>query len=162
MEPRCCCLAEDSSASACRIPPRNSRTRTTRPPTAHCEGARPDTDHKAELRSVCVARKNWCHRCCCSPKAQLAVDVTLKFALTRTGEPHPRAADEDGAVLVQARHDKETTCPELIGDAGWWSWRLRPVADGATKRWNSADCWLARRLQMCLRTLGGRPPGVAR
>ena len=32
----------------------------------------------------------------------------------RIREPHPRAADEDGAVLAQARHDKETTHPELI------------------------------------------------
>ena len=43
----------------------------------------------------------------CFGGAQLA-DVTLRCALARTGEPHPRAADEDGAVLAQARHDKET------------------------------------------------------
>ena len=50
----------------------------------------------------------------CFGRAQLAVDATLRCALARTGEPHPRAADEDGAVLAQARHDKETRNPELI------------------------------------------------
>ena len=42
-----------------------------------------------------------------------AVDVTLRSALTRDGEPQPNAA-EDGAVLVQARHDKENTFPGLV------------------------------------------------
>ena len=46
--------------------------------------------------------------------AQLAVDVTLRSALSRDGEPQPNAADEDGAVLVQARYDKERTYPELV------------------------------------------------
>ena len=59
----------------------------------------------------------------CFGRAQLAVDVTLRCALARTGEPHPRAADEDGAVLAHARHDKETTHPELINSetGGRWS-----------------------------------------
>ena len=45
---------------------------------------------------------------------RLAVDVTLRSALTRDGEPQPNAADEDGAVLVQARHDKVNTYLELV------------------------------------------------
>ena len=35
------------------------------------------------------------------------MDVTLRSALTRDGEPQPNAADVDGAELVQARQDKE-------------------------------------------------------
>ena len=31
------------------------------------------------------------------------------------GSPHPRAANEDGAVLQAARLRKERTCPELVG-----------------------------------------------
>ena len=50
----------------------------------------------------------------CYAGAQLAVDVTLRSALRANGEAHPRAADEDGAVLQDARGDKETTYPELV------------------------------------------------
>lgn len=49
----------------------------------------------------------------CFAGAQLAVDITLRSALSCNGEAHPHAADRDGAVLVQARQDKETTYPEL-------------------------------------------------
>ena len=49
----------------------------------------------------------------CYGGAQLAVDVTLRSALTTGGEAHPHAADVDGAVLEQAREDKETTYPEF-------------------------------------------------
>ena len=42
------------------------------------------------------------------------MDVILRNALTRNGEPQPNAADEDGAVLVQSRHDKQNTNPELV------------------------------------------------
>ena len=38
--------------------------------------------------------------------AQLAVDVTLRCALTANGEAHPNAAAEDGAVCSRARVDK--------------------------------------------------------
>ena len=61
----------------------------------------------------------------CFGGAQLAVNVTLLSALTRDGEPQPNAADEHGAVLVQARHDKENTYSELVASAietrGRWS-----------------------------------------
>ena len=50
----------------------------------------------------------------CCGGAQLAVDVTLRSPLRSTGEPHPNAADVNGAVLLQARRDKETTYPELV------------------------------------------------
>ena len=50
----------------------------------------------------------------CFGGAQLAVDVTLRSPLRSTGEPHPNAADVNGAVLQQARRDKETTYPELV------------------------------------------------
>ena len=42
--------------------------------------------------------------------------------------------DVDGAILVKARHDKETTYPELI-NAGWWSWRLRPACSDSCVTW---------------------------
>ena len=70
---------------------------------------------------------------CLAWGAQLAVDVTLRCALARTGEPHPRPADEDGAVLAQARHDKETTYPELINSRRC---RLIVVAIETGGRWS--------------------------
>ena len=42
------------------------------------------------------------------------MDVTLRSALTSDGEPQRHAADEDGALLVQAWHGKENTCPDLV------------------------------------------------
>ena len=48
----------------------------------------------------------------CFGGARLAVDITMRCALSTSGEPHPGAADVDGAVLTQARRDKETTYPE--------------------------------------------------
>ena len=55
--------------------------------------------------------RSW-HRTCRA--SQLAVDITLQSALGSSGEPRPHAADVEGAVLVQARIDKETTYPELV------------------------------------------------
>ena len=49
----------------------------------------------------------------CFSGTQLAIDITLRSPLTSAGEVHPNAADTDGAVLLQARRDKETTYPEL-------------------------------------------------
>ena len=43
----------------------------------------------------------------CFGGSQLAVDVTLRSALGRSGEAQPNAAEVDGAVLSQARLDKE-------------------------------------------------------
>ena len=50
----------------------------------------------------------------CFGGAQLAVDVTLRGVLSSEGEPHPHAADVDGAVLLEARRDKERTYPEVV------------------------------------------------
>ena len=72
-------------------------------------------------------------RCYSIGEAQLAVDVTLRCALTRTDEPHPHAADVDVAVLVRARHDKETTHPELINSGRC---RLVVVAIETGGRWS--------------------------
>ena len=44
----------------------------------------------------------------CHGGVQLAVDITLRSALSCDGQAHPHAADHDGAVLLQARRDKET------------------------------------------------------
>ena len=64
--------------------------------------------------------------------AQLAVDITLRSALTCCGAPRPNAAAVDGAVLTQARRDKDRYS-ELVAaqrcrlvvvaleTGGWWS-----------------------------------------
>ena len=49
----------------------------------------------------------------CFGGAQFVVDITLRSALTRAGEPQRNAADKDGAVLISARRDKEAKYPEL-------------------------------------------------
>ena len=41
--------------------------------------------------------------------------MTLVSPLHCDGSPHPRVANEDGAVLVAARRLKERTHPELMG-----------------------------------------------
>ena len=48
----------------------------------------------------------------CFSGTHLAIDITLRSPLTSAGEAHPSAADTDGAVLLQARRDKERTYPE--------------------------------------------------
>ena len=48
--------------------------------------------------------------------AQLAVDVTLRCALTADGLPQPGAAAVDGAVCSRAREDKERKYPEHLRD----------------------------------------------
>ena len=45
--------------------------------------------------------------------AQLAIDVTLRNALTMNGDSRPRAAEFDGIVADGARTDKKGTYPEL-------------------------------------------------
>ena len=50
----------------------------------------------------------------CFGGVQLAVDITLRSALSSEGEAHLDAADIDGAVLLKARADKETQHPELV------------------------------------------------
>ena len=50
----------------------------------------------------------------CFGGAQLAIDITLRGVLSSSGEPHPNAADVDGAGLARAPADKEATDPELL------------------------------------------------
>ena len=49
----------------------------------------------------------------CFGGSQLAIDVTLRSALGRTGEAQPRAAATE-VVLTQARVDQETKYPEIL------------------------------------------------
>ena len=46
---------------------------------------------------------------------QLAVDTTLVSPLTRRGDPRPKADRINGVALAEARKDKETRYPELLG-----------------------------------------------
>ena len=50
----------------------------------------------------------------CFKGTQLTVDIALRSALSASGEAQPGAAEEDGAVLAQARRDKEATYPEFL------------------------------------------------
>ena len=50
--------------------------------------------------------------------AQLAIDTTMVSPLSRTGLPHARCADVDGAATVAARRRKERRYPELSGEEG--------------------------------------------
>ena len=79
----------------------------------------------------------------CFGGAQLTVDVTLRSALGCTGEPQPHAADVDGAILVQARADKETTYPELVESGRC---RLVVVAIETGGRWSDEAVHLFRML----------------
>ena len=69
----------------------------------------------------------------CFNGVQLAVDVTLRSALCGSGEPQPGAAEVDGAVLFQARRDKERTYPELVNGRRC---RLVVVAIETGGRWS--------------------------
>ena len=50
----------------------------------------------------------------CFLGAQLAIDITLRCALSSSGETHPNAADGGGVVLARGRVDKQTTYSELL------------------------------------------------
>ena len=65
--------------------------------------------------------------------AQLAVDITMRSALTANGSACPNAAHTDGAVLLRARSDKEgsITSSWTPNDAAWWLWVWKSEADGA-------------------------------
>ena len=69
----------------------------------------------------------------CFTGAQLAVDITLRSTLSASGEAQPGAAEEDGAVLAQARRDKEATYPELLSSRRC---RLTVVAIETGGRWS--------------------------
>ena len=65
---------------------------------------------------------------------QLAADITLRSVLT-WGSPILQAADVDGAVLMPARREKETTYPKLAA-----SGRCKLVVVGTTgRRWNESS-----------------------
>ena len=65
--------------------------------------------------------------------AQLAIDVTVRGALSVSGVVYPRAADEDGVVVTKARADKEAKYAELL-NAG--RCRLVVVAIETGGRWS--------------------------
>ena len=50
----------------------------------------------------------------CFNGAQLAIDATLRSALSTSGAPRARAVRENGAALIDARFQKEATYPELV------------------------------------------------
>ena len=81
----------------------------------------------------------------CFNGAQLAIDVTLRSVLGRTGEAQPQAADVDGAVLLQARRDKERTYPELLHSRRC---RLVVVAIETGGRWSDEGAELVWQLAL--------------
>ena len=78
--------------------------------------------------------------------AQLAVDVTVRCALTADGLPTPGAARHDGAALLRARADKERKYTELVHNdrcqlvvvaletGGRWSDEATAVGHGRSHR----------------------------
>ena len=66
--------------------------------------------------------------------SQLAVDITLRSALTAQGLPCPGAASIDGSVLHRARRDKERKYHELVEGERC---RLIVVALETGGRWSS-------------------------
>ena len=71
--------------------------------------------------------------------------VTLRSALGCSGEPELGAADQDGAILLQARRENETTCPELVASNRC---RLRVVALGIGSRWSEEAADIFRQLDV--------------
>ena len=82
----------------------------------HAQWTREKACHSDRTRAdPCVSRsKAHAQDVPCFGGAQLAVDITLRSVLTRAGEPQCNAADIDGAVLINARRDKEAKYPELV------------------------------------------------
>ena len=80
--------------------------------------------------------------------SQLAVDLTLRCALTADGRPQPGAAAVDGAVCSRAREDKERKYPELLATTGvvWSSLLWRPE-EGAKRPSSSWRVWLCLGLE---------------
>ena len=78
--------------------------------------------------------------------AQLAVDVTLRCALTADGRPQPGAAAVDGAECSRAREDKERKYPELLRDDRC---RLVVLALETGGRW-SEEAGSSWRVWLCL------------
>ena len=67
----------------------------------------------------------------CFAGTQLAINIKLRRALTSAGEAHPDVAVVGGAVLRQARQEKERTCRASS------SWPSRLEGDGARRASNS-------------------------
>ena len=80
----------------------------------------------------------------CFTGTHLAMDITLRSPLTSPGEAHPNAADTDGAVLLQARRDKERTYPELT--AGRCKLVVLGIETGG--RWAEEGVQLLRQLSV--------------
>ena len=66
--------------------------------------------------------------------AQLAVDITLRSALTAQGRARPNASHVNGAVLTRAREEKEAKYHELLSSERC---RLVVVAVETGGRWSS-------------------------
>ena len=66
--------------------------------------------------------------------AQLVIDTTLVSPLRHDGSARFRAADQDGAVLMEARRRKERTYPKLSGEGG--RARLVVLAAEVGGRWS--------------------------
>ena len=65
--------------------------------------------------------------------AQLAVDITMRSALTANGSACSNAVHTDGAVLLRAQLDKKgsVTSSWTPNDAAWWLRVWKSEADGA-------------------------------
>ena len=72
--------------------------------------------------------------------AQLAVDITVQSAVTACGRARPNAAAVDGAVLEEARHQKEVKYELCAGDASSWS-ASRQEGGGAQRHSRSLSDW---------------------
>ena len=75
--------------------------------------------------------------------AQLAVDTTLVSPVRRNGQPHPRAASEDGRQLAVARQRKEQKYHELLASRRC---RLVVVALEVGGRWSEEALQFVRQL----------------
>ena len=105
--------------------PRGRRVCPTKclPQGHECESASPGFE----------ANRSSGSRSSCHGGIQLAVDVTLRSAVSCAGEAHPHAVDHDGAVLLQARQDKEATYPELASSGRY---KLVVLAMETGGRWS--------------------------
>ena len=84
--------------------------------------------------------------------AQLAVDITLRCALTASGLPRPGAAVADGVVCRRTRAEKERKYTELLqGDRC----RLVVIALETGGRWSPEAVWPPHRLEMLHRRFNG-------
>ena len=88
----------------------------------------------------------------CFGGSQLAVDVILRIVLGYFGEPQQEAADIDGAILLQARRDKESTYPELVASDRC---RFVVVALEPGGRWSEEASDIFRQLAFARARRGG-------